>query len=144
MKLCRRIPLLVYLLLPVMLVLGAAAALNIAALDDLSRKQRVIQSAQMEALGGVDDVVKLSQGMVAINGHVIGLVEDSALDVLGSEALALRRAEVTRELRDMRRLLDFSAAADYPPEIAGRFAEERAHFEAYRGFVMSTLDAEPD
>ena len=139
----RRIPLLVYLLLPVMLVLGAAAALNIGALDDLQRKQRVIQSAQMEALGGVDDVVEFSHGVLSLHRKARELIHDVAQGAVDEEARAIRRAEVLRELRDMQRLLAFAAERGHPAHIAAQFAEEQARFEDYRRFLVPALDARP-
>jgi len=139
----RRIPLLVYLLLPVMLVLGAAAALNIGALDDLQRKQRVIQSAQMEALGGVDDVVEFSHGVLSLHRKARELIHDVAQGAVDEEARAIRRAEVLRELRDMQRLLAFAAERGHPAHSAAQFAEDQASFEDYRRFLVPALDARP-
>ena len=145
MKRRYRIPLLVYLLLPVLVVVGAAAAFNILALHDLMERQRRVHAEQMDGLGDVSDMIALSHGLIDLQRRLRAFVDASQAGRAEDEVLNQQRRALERDLKDMDRLVAFVAGHDHGhvSAVTHAFSEIEGLFSTYRGFVVAAIAGEP-
>ena len=145
MKRRYRIPLLAYLVLPVVAVVVAAAAFNILALHDLMERQRQVHAEQMNGLGDVSDMIVLSHGMASLHRGVLAFGDAVHAERIDADALAKRRSDVENGLNDMARLIAFVTGHDHGHvyAVSSGFSDIGGLFSIYRDFVVTALASDP-